>query len=40
MMSFPFVVLYMDQTYDEIKGDYIFPQGHIYKYMQQSKTLT
>jgi hypothetical protein len=29
LQSWPFTVLYMDQTYDEIKGDYIFPQEQI-----------
>lgn len=38
MQSWPFTVLYMDHTYDSIKGDFIFPQEHIMRYKQVTKT--
>jgi len=32
----PYTVLYMDQIYDEIKGDYIFPESHIRAYQSET----
>ena len=32
----PYAVLYMDRLYDDIKGDYIFPQHHIRNYQMET----
>ena len=32
---FPHTVLYMDALYDDIKGDYIYPEHLVYKYRKE-----
>ena len=40
LQTWPFTVLYMDQIYDDIKGNYIFPEKEIQKYQMSTKTVT